>query len=52
MKKDANEILSDLVNITDEDHFNKWSELIMKRKVKETSFKEYTTLIIIEFNLF
>lgn len=41
-KKDSNGISNDLANITVEDHFKKWFELIMKRKIKETTFKEYT----------
>ncbi|MDQ0176046.1 tyrosine-type recombinase/integrase [Bacillus chungangensis] len=40
-KKDRGEINTDLENITVKELFEKWFELIMKRKLKETTFKEY-----------
>lgn len=40
-KKDREEINTDLENITVRELFEKWFDLIMKRKLKETTFKEY-----------
>lgn len=40
-KKDRGEINEDLENITVKQLFEKWFELKMKRKLKETTFKEY-----------
>jgi integrase len=41
-KKDRGEINVDLEGITVKQLFGKWFELVMKRKLKETTFKEYT----------
>lgn len=40
-KNDANGIGTDLLEIKVRDLFEQWFELIMKRKVKETTFREY-----------
>jgi len=41
-KKDKGKINVDLEGITVKQLFGKWFELVMKRKLKETTFREYT----------
>lgn len=42
IKLDSNEIDTEIQEMTVNHLFDQWFELIMKRKVKETTFKEYT----------
>lgn len=41
-RQDSGEINADLEGITLKQLFDKWFELVMKRKLKDTTFKEYT----------
>ncbi|MCM3110635.1 tyrosine-type recombinase/integrase [Lederbergia lenta] len=45
VSKDDNSIESGLINITVTALFERWFELVMKRKVKETTFKEYNNAV-------
>jgi len=44
-KQDNGEVSADLTEITVKDLFARWFELTMKRKIKETTFKEYTNAV-------
>jgi TPP-dependent pyruvate/acetoin dehydrogenase alpha subunit len=44
-KQDNGEVSADLSEITVKDLFARWFELTMKRKIKETTFKEYTNAV-------
>ncbi|WP_368485987.1 N-terminal phage integrase SAM-like domain-containing protein [Niallia circulans] len=44
-KQDNGEVTADLSEISVKDLFERWFELTMKRKIKETMFKEYTNAV-------
>lgn len=44
-RKDKSEYGEDIFNITVSELFQRWFELVMKRKIKETTFREYNNAV-------